>query len=84
MVIPNVDYRDKRRRASVQAQVGTEILVMRRQVKIRQEDLAVRAGITRPYLSEIENGKVDVSISVLYAIATVLGRTISELLENVG
>jgi putative transcriptional regulator len=75
---------DKRRRESIPAQVGTEILKLRKQLDMSQETLAKRAGITRSYLSRVENGKVDLSISVLHAIATVLGRTISELLEDMG
>jgi transcriptional regulator with XRE-family HTH domain len=50
---------------------------------MRQGVLAEKAGLNRSYLSKIENGKVEVSISVLNAIATVLGRTPAELPEDV-
>jgi transcriptional regulator with XRE-family HTH domain len=50
----------------------------------RQADVAKKAGITRPHLSDIENGKVDVSIYVLHLIADALDVTLSKLLEGVG
>lgn len=64
-------------------QVGDAVWELRHELHLRQEEVADRAGISRQYLSEIENGKVDVSISVLFAIATVLGRTLAELLVDV-
>ena len=74
---------DKRRRPSLAEQVGEEVRRLRKQIGLRQETLADRAGISRQHLSKIETGKVDVSVSVLAALATVMGRTLGELLEDV-
>jgi transcriptional regulator with XRE-family HTH domain len=75
---------DKRRIVSLAAEVGTAVLRLRITQDIRQEDLAKRAKISRSYLSNIENGKVDVTVKALHSIATELGRTLAELLEDVG
>ena len=39
-------------------------------------------GIDRAYLSEIENGRTNVSINLLYAIADVLKETIKNILPE--
>ena len=39
-------------------------------------------GIDRSYLSEIENGRTNMSVNVLYAIADSLGVDIAELFKN--
>lgn len=64
-------------------QVGDAVSDLRHELHLKQQEVADRAGISRQHLSEIENGKVDVSVSVLNAIATVLGRTLAELLVDV-
>ncbi|MBU8770286.1 helix-turn-helix transcriptional regulator [Cytobacillus oceanisediminis] len=46
---------------------------------ITQEELARKIGVTRNYISRIENGASNGSISVLYNIAKVLGVKISDI-----
>ena len=46
-----------------------------------QIDLAVVVGIDRAYLSEIENGKTNTSINIMFAIADALGVRIIDLLD---
>lgn len=60
-------------------QLGRQILIHRKKRGITQGELASRAGISRNYVSIIENGKGNVSVKVLYALAAELGLTPGEL-----
>ena len=55
----------------------TPIRNLRKKKQITQIDLAVMIGIDRAYLSEIENGRTNVSLNVLYAIADALNTNIT-------
>ena len=48
-----------------------------------QEELADRSGVNRSYMSRVELGKSDVSLSVLYKIARTLGISLAELLTGI-
>jgi DNA-binding XRE family transcriptional regulator len=47
---------------------------------LTQQELADRAGISKPYLSQIETGKRTGTAEVLAAIANALGVTLDELM----
>ena len=51
----------------------------RKQLKIPQRVLADDIGISRVYLSNIENGKVKPSVEIAYKIATRLNKTVEEI-----
>ena len=74
---------DPKRRLTIQEKIGIAVRKARGLDK-NQEDVADKAGITRTYLSAIENGKVDVSVFVLYLIAEAMNTTLSEMLKGVG
>lgn len=57
--------------------IGNNIRNLRKKKQITQIDLAVMIGIDRAYLSEIENGRTNVSLNVLYAIADALNTNIT-------
>ena len=59
--------------------IGLNIRKYRKQMKLSQVDLAVEVGIDRSYLSEIENGRVNPTINILYAIADSLNVSIVDL-----
>ncbi|MBQ9271607.1 MAG: helix-turn-helix transcriptional regulator [Alphaproteobacteria bacterium] len=59
--------------------MGLNIRKYRKQKKLKQIELAIEVGIDRSYLSEIENGRTNPSVSVLYAIADALKIDIAEL-----
>lgn len=52
--------------------IGLNVRKYRKIAKLSQIELAVEVGIDRAYLSEIENGRTNPSINVLYAIADAL------------
>lgn len=60
--------------------IGLNIRKYRKQMKLSQVDLAVEVGIDRSYLSEIENGRVNPTINILYAIADSLNVSIVNFL----
>ena len=49
---------------------------------LTQEMLALRAGVTRGYISLVESGKKEPTISTLYKIADVLGVGVNEFFEG--
>ena len=59
--------------------IGLNIRRYRTLAELSQIELAVAVGIDRSYLSEIENGKRNPSINILYAIADALQIDIAEL-----
>ena len=52
--------------------VGRQVLRLRTKAGLSQQELADHCGIFRTYLSRIENGSANVSVSVLAALATAL------------
>ena len=62
--------------------IGLNVRKYRKIAKLSQIELAVEVGIDRSYLSEIENGRTNTSISVLYAIADALNIDIVDLLRK--
>ncbi len=61
--------------------IGHNISRLRKQSNLSQIDLAVAVGITRSYLSEIENGKRNPTIMLLQNIATVLSVSLEDLIK---
>lgn len=55
------------------------ITQLRKKKGLTQEELALRVGITRAYLSNIENGKYNPSLDVALKISKVLERTIEKI-----
>lgn len=51
----------------------------RREQGITQAELARRVGITRPYLSDIENGKRQVRGELMIRIAVILGVKVEDI-----
>ncbi len=62
--------------------IGINIRKLRKFKHLSQIELAVAVGIDRAYLSEIENGRTNVSINILYAIADSLELSIVDLLAE--
>ena len=60
--------------------IGKNIARIRKQKGLTQEDLCGMAQIDRSYLSEIENGKMNVTIKALVTIAAALGCHLADLI----
>lgn len=62
--------------------IGNNIRRIRKEQRISQIDLAVSVGIDRAYLSEIENGRTNVSINILYALADALNIPLKQIISD--
>ena len=63
--------------------VGKRVRNLRTDRGWSQEELADRSGVNRSYMSRVELGKSDVSLSVLHKIARTLGLSLAELLTGI-
>ena len=64
-------------------QLGKRIRTVRILQGLRQEDLAVKARITRTHLSRIENGKFDIQLVTLGLICKGLRVQPDELMRDI-
>ncbi len=62
--------------------IGKNIQNQRKKQNLTQIELAVEVGIDRAYLSEIENGKANISVNILYAIADALHTDIKDFFNT--
>lgn len=61
--------------------IGNEIISLRKSKGLSQEKLALNANIDRRYMSDIENGRRNISVEMLSKIAKALETTGSEILK---
>lgn len=65
------------------AVIGERLFLRRRQLRLEQEDVADRAGMSRPYVSRLERGKVsNPKIADIAAIAHALDTSLDALIGN--
>jgi transcriptional regulator with XRE-family HTH domain len=64
--------------------LGQFIRVQRQLAKLSLRELAERARVSNPYLSQVERGMHEPSVRVLKAIATALGLPAEKLLAEAG
>jgi transcriptional regulator with XRE-family HTH domain len=60
--------------------LGENIRMHRKRARLSQEKLAEKAELSMAYLSEVENGKENISIDALARIAKVFGLWVGDLL----
>ena len=68
--------------ADVRERVGLNLQRLRRQKGLSQEELAHRANIHQAYLSGVERGKRNPTVTVLQRIAEALGADIEDLVSR--
>jgi transcriptional regulator with XRE-family HTH domain len=66
----------------VRLRVGLNVQRLRREKHLSQEALADMANVHQTYLSGVERGTRNPTITVLQRIAVALGRDIQELVEK--
>lgn len=66
--------------ASLNRAIGRAVRARREAAGLSMRALAVRAGVSQPFLSQLERGTSSASISTLYRVASALGVTPGELL----
>ena len=68
---------------SLQVDLGRTISRLRKEKGYSQEAFANEAGIDRRYMSDIENGKRNISVDILERVCNKLGIKISEFFIEV-
>lgn len=68
---------------NLKEKIGETIIAIRKEQEISQENLALEAGIGRHYMSDIENGKRNISIDIIERICTRFEMPISEFFAKV-
>ena len=68
--------------SNVKNEVGLRVRQLRKEAGMSQEVLAERCGIFRTYLSRVESGMANVSITVLASLATVCGVKVQALFDK--
>lgn len=63
--------------------IGDKLRIYREFKKLSQENMAQELDIAQKTYCNIENGISDVSISILYKIAEILGVTVKNILDEV-
>ena len=63
---------------SEQQLMGTRIKNLRKEEKMSQEELASKLGISRSYLTKIENGQRGLSIEIMQKLCKVFNITMEE------
>ncbi|WP_276865220.1 helix-turn-helix transcriptional regulator [Mediterranea massiliensis] len=67
----------------IRKQFGTAIIKLRKERGLSQERFAFEAGIDRRYMSDIENGRRNVSLDIIERIGNNLNLPLSELFRVV-
>lgn len=62
--------------------IGATILRLRNIKGISQEKMAFEAGIDRRYMSDIENGKRNISLDILVKISNYFGMSLSDFMSR--
>jgi transcriptional regulator with XRE-family HTH domain len=73
----------KKNTIDLQLLFGQRLRQVRIEVGLSQEELAFRAGLDRTYISSVERGKRNISLTNICLIAKALGVKSSFLLEGV-
>lgn len=67
---------------TIQADLARNIIARRKALNMSQEKLALQAGVDRTYVSQLERGIANPSISILCRIAEVLQCKMQDLVSD--
>lgn len=68
---------------TIREQFGIAIIKLRKARNLSQERFAIEAGIDRRYMSDIENGRRNVSLDIIERICKKMDISLSELFKFV-
>lgn len=66
----------------IKQKVGTRIRELRKQLSLSQEALAYKAEVDRTYMTDVENGRRNVSLEILERIIGGLNVSFSEFFSS--
>lgn len=64
------------------AQLGRHVRALRRERSLTQVALACLAGVSRPYLSDVERGAARPSVKVIESVAAALGVHVNDIRKD--
>lgn len=67
---------------SIVAEFGLRLRDLRRERKLSEVDLAWNIGITRAHLQDIEEGKEEIDLDMLWSISGALGISMATAMEG--
>lgn len=66
----------------IKLKVGQRIKELRHRLKLSQEALANKADVDRTYMTDVENGRRNISVEILEKIIAALEVTFSEFFDS--
>lgn len=66
----------------IKIKVGQRIKQLRKELELSQEALGLKAEVDRTYVTDVENGRRNVSLEILERIIKALNISISEFFNN--
>lgn len=66
----------------IKDKVGSRIRELRHKLNLSQEALANKSDVDRTYMTDVENGRRNISIEILEKIISALGVSISEFFST--
>ncbi len=66
----------------IKLKVGQRIKELRKQLEISQEALALKAEVDRTYVTDVENGRRNISVEILERIIKALEVSFSEFFNS--
>jgi transcriptional regulator with XRE-family HTH domain len=67
---------------NIKLKVGGRIKELRKQLNISQETLALKAEVDRTYVTDVENGRRNISVEILERIIKALEVSFSEFFNS--
>ncbi len=68
---------------SLLSQLGKRIAYLRKKKGMSQLDLSIETGISKSYISDLENGRRNPSVLLLQRIASSLGVSLEKLFQGI-
>lgn len=68
---------------SLQKKLGITLKALRAEKGVSQEKLALNTGIDRRYMSDIENGRRNVSLEIIEKLAAFFEMKVSEFIQKI-
>ena len=66
----------------IKQKVGNRIRELRKELELSQEALALKAEVDRTYVTDVENGRRNVSLEILERLIKALNVSIAEFFHN--
>jgi transcriptional regulator with XRE-family HTH domain len=66
----------------IKLKVGQRIRELRKELNLSQEALALKADVDRTYMTDVENGRRNISIEILEKIIAALEVSFSEFFQS--